>query len=167
MTQAVQEQAKANALARFAQTGPDHINCAQAVVAFALELMGEDPELVTVAGYLGGGIAGMGEACGAVTGSALALGLRDYLGHSSDHHGEDHPELQDEDHGADPTRDALQALLRDFPGEFGTRRCAELTGHDLSTVEGMDLFRKSEIRERCSTYVGWVCDQIAPLLTQS
>nr|AOS48148.1 hypothetical protein [uncultured bacterium] len=57
MTQGVQEQAKTNALARFANTGPDHINCAQAVVAFALEMMGADPDLVAIAGYFGGGIA--------------------------------------------------------------------------------------------------------------
>ncbi len=152
MTQAVPEEAKANALARFGATGPDHINCAQAVVAFALEMMDQDPDLVATAGYFGGGIAGMGEACGAVTGAALALGLRDYC--------RDGGAVKD----PDPTRDLLQALLRDFTGAFESRRCAELTGHDLSTPEGMELFHKSEIRERCSLYVGWVCDRIAPLL---
>jgi C_GCAxxG_C_C family probable redox protein len=152
MTQTVQEQAKANALARFAATGPDHINCAQAVVAFALEMMGEDPDLILTAHYLGGGIAGMGEACGAVTGAALALGLRDYHRVGSDSNTED------------PTRDLLKTLLRDFTGEFNTRRCADLTGHDLSTPEGMELFKKSEIRDRCSLYVGWACDRLAPLL---
>ena len=94
----------------------------------------------------------MGEACGAVTGAALALGLRDYHRVGSDSAIDD------------PTRDLLKALLRDFTGEFGTRRCAELTGHDLSTPEGMELFKKSDIRERCSLYVGWVCDRISPLL---
>ena len=78
MAQIDQEQAKANALARFAETGPGHINCAQAVVAFSLEVMGEDPDLVVTGRYFGGGIAGMGEVCGAITGAALALGLRDY-----------------------------------------------------------------------------------------
>jgi C_GCAxxG_C_C family probable redox protein len=152
MTSTVQEQAKANALARFGATGPDHINCAQAVVAFALEMMDQDPNLVAVAAYFGGGIAGIGEACGALTGVALALGLRDYS--------RDEGAVKD----PDPTRDLLQALLKDFAGEFGDRRCAELTGHDLSTPEGMEIFRKSEIRERCSLYVGWACDRIAPLL---
>ena len=54
--------------------------------------------------------------------------------------------------------------MRDFAGEFGTRRCADLTGHDLSTPEGRELFMKSEIREKCALYVGWVCDRLAPLL---
>jgi C_GCAxxG_C_C family probable redox protein len=171
MTQAVQEQAKTNALARFAETGPDHINCAQAVLAFALEVMDQDPDLVATAGYFGGGIGGMGEACGAVTGAALALGLRDCQKAARDengeHQGDGRGDEKGDDHGEDPTRAELQAMLRDFSREFGTRRCAELTGHDLSTPEGMDLFRKSEIRERCSTYVSWVCDRIAPLLTQA
>jgi C_GCAxxG_C_C family probable redox protein len=152
MTQTLQEQAKANALARFGATGPDHINCAQAVVAFALEMTDEDPDRVRIAGYFGGGIAGMGEACGAVTGAALALGLRDYGRANRD------------DEAEAVTRDRLKALLHDFADEFGTRRCAELTGHDLSTAEGMERFKQSEIRERCSLYVGWVCDRIAPLL---
>jgi len=154
MAQIVQERAKAGALARFAATGPEHINCAQAVVAFALDMMGEDPDLVATAGYFGGGIVGMGEACGAVTGAALALGLRDYCrkGIAVD--------------GPNPTPDLLKGLMRDFAGQFGSRRCGELTGHDLSTPEGRDLFMKSEIRDRCPLYVGWVCDRLAPLLVE-
>jgi len=152
MAQIAQEQAKANALARFAETGPGHINCAQTIIAFALEMMGERPDLVTTARYLGGGIVGMGEACGAITGAAVALGVRDYCrGESS---------VGD----PNPTPDRLKAILREFTDEFGSRRCAELTGHDLSTPEGFELFRNSEIRERCPLCVGWVCDRIAPLL---
>jgi C_GCAxxG_C_C family probable redox protein len=154
MAQIAQEQAKANALARFAATGPDHANCAQAVVAFTLETMGEDPDLVVTGRYFGGGVAGMGETCGAITGAALALGLRDYCDSETD---PDRPGR---------TTDQFKALVRDFGGEFGARRCADLTGHDLSTPEGRELFMKSEIREKCSTYVGWVCDRLAPLLVE-
>ena len=123
-------------------------------MAFSLEVMGEDPDLVVTGRYFGGGIAGMGEACGAITGAALALGLRDYGEGAID---ADRP---------GQTTDQLKALIRDFGGEFGARRCADLTGHDLSTPEGRELFMKSEIREKCSTYVGWVCDRIAPLLAE-
>ncbi len=56
------EQAKAEALARFTDPGPDHINCAQAVVRFALSMLGADDDLMKTARYLGGGVAGMGEA---------------------------------------------------------------------------------------------------------
>jgi C_GCAxxG_C_C family probable redox protein len=147
------EQAKAEALARFNDPGPDHINCAQAVVCFALLTLGHDPGLLTTARYFGGGVAGMGETCGAITGAALALGLRDML-------------LTDEAPVdlAPITRAYLQELLRDFTLEFGARRCNDLTGIDISTPEGHDAFMASEARGRCKDYVGWMCDQIAPLL---
>jgi hypothetical protein len=76
MTPYAPEEARAAALAQFIDTGPDHINCSQAVVRFAILVLGHDPGLVTLARYFGGGITGMGEACGAITGSAIALGPR-------------------------------------------------------------------------------------------
>ena len=154
MTAVKPEIAKADALARFADPGPDHVNCAQAVLRFALLVTGIDPDLVVAARYFGGGMVGMGEACGAVTGAALALGLRDYR---LPEQVTDRPPL---------TSDQLQNLLRDFAAEFGSRRCAELTGHDLSTPDGYKAFRKSEARERCPGYVAWVCDHLAPLLSE-
>ena len=152
MTTVKPEIAKADALARFTDPGPDRINCAQAVVRFALLVTGLDPDLVIAARHFGGGVARMGEACGAVTGAALALGLRDYQ----------LPE-QGPDQLALNARH-LQDSLRDFATEFGSRRCIELTGHDLSTPEGYKMFRDSGAHERCAGYVGWVCDRLAPLL---
>lgn len=153
MTAMKPEHAKADALARFADPGPDRVNCAQAVLRFALLVTGLDPDLVVTGRYFGGGMARMGEACGAVTGAALALGLRDSR---LTEQVTDGPAL---------TSDRLQDLLRDFAAEFGSRRCVELTGHDLSTPEGYGLFRTSEAHERCAGYVGWVCDRLAPLLS--
>lgn len=146
------EQAKAKALARFAETGPDHINCSQAVLCFAIEVMGHDCHLVEVASYLGGGVAGMGEACGAVTGAALAAGMRDY-------------HAKDTDPGrAAATKEALQDIMRAFTEEFGSCTCRELTGYDVSTPEGFEAFKASEAKERCPIYVGWMMEQIVPML---
>jgi C_GCAxxG_C_C family probable redox protein len=147
------EQAKADALARFADPGPDRLNCAQAVLRFALLMTGLDPDLVVAGRYLGGGIARMGETCGAVTGAALALGLRDFgrTGQAADTPAR--------------TTEQLQEILRDFAAEFGSRRCTELTGHDLSTPEGYAVFRKSDAHMHCPDYVGWVCDRLVPLLS--
>jgi len=153
MTALSPEQAKTEALSRFNDPGPDHINCAQAVVYFALLTLGGDPALLTTARYFGGGVAGMGETCGAITGAALALGLRDML------------MTTDTPQDLTPrTREYLQSLLRDFTAEFGARRCNDLTGFDISTPEGHDAFMASEIRGRCKDYVGWMCDQITPIL---
>jgi C_GCAxxG_C_C family probable redox protein len=147
------ENAKADALARFADSGPDRLNCAQAVLRFALIVTGIDPDLVVAGRYFGGGIARTGEACGAVTGAALALGVRD----------SQLPEQTPDEIAL--TMESLQNLLRDFAVEFGSRRCCELTGHDLGTPEGYRAFRESPAHERCPGYVGWICDRLAPLLT--
>ena len=78
MTPIDPQRAKDGVLARLAETGPDHLHCSQAVTLFTLLVLGHDPELTTVGRYLGGGVVGMGEACGAITGAALSLGIRDH-----------------------------------------------------------------------------------------
>ncbi len=146
------DEAKAQALARFQDQTPAHINCGQAVVYFALLRMGEDSQLVTHARYLGGGVAGMGEVCGALNGTALALGMRDL---ALMRRGEVDPPS---------AADALKQVIRDFRDQFGACRCRDLTGYDLSFPEGMEAFKKSEIRERCSDYVSWACERLDALI---
>ncbi len=146
------ELAKAEALARFEAPPPEHINCGQAVLAYALLRLDEDPDAILDANYFGGGIAGTGEVCGALSGLALALGVRDLV--LSDR-GEQAP--------AD-TPDQIRAIYRDFADTFGSRRCLELTGHDLTTPEGMTAFKMSDIRPHCTDYVAWAIDRLEPLL---
>jgi C_GCAxxG_C_C family probable redox protein len=154
MAAITQEQAKEEALARFADPGPGHINCAQAVLCYALLVDGHDPGLITVARYLGGGVALSGETCGAITGAALALGFRDLY-------------LTDEAPTLRPrTVDHLQQLIQEFAAKFGTCRCRDLTGYDMSTFEGLMAFRESEARIRCRDYVGWMIDRLTPLLLE-
>lgn len=148
------EQAKADVLARLADTGPDHLHCSQAMVRFALLMLGHDPGLTTVGRYLGGGVAGMGEACGAITGAALALGLRDL--HVPGGAPEEEP----------ATSESLQELVREFEREFGARRCRDLTGLDLSTPEGFEAFLQSDAPDRCAGCISWMCDGLLPLLLQ-
>ncbi len=153
MTSVPPEEAKADAISRFQAPGSAHINCAQAVLDYALLRLGEDPEGITKVKYFGGGFSGMGELCGALGGLVLALGVRD---------------LAMNDRGIEPpadTQDAVRAVIRDFADEFGAPRCADLTGHDLSTAEGMTAFKMSDIRDRCTDYVAWAIDRLEPLLT--
>jgi C_GCAxxG_C_C family probable redox protein len=149
------ELAKAEALARFKAPGADHINCGQAVLVYALLRLDEDPEKITEAKYFGGGITGMGEICGALNGTALALGVRD---------------LAMADRGLEPpadTADQLKAIVRDFGDTFGDRRCLPLTGYDLSTPDGMAAFKMSDIRSKCEDYVTWAIDRVEPLLASA
>jgi hypothetical protein len=59
---------------------------------------------------------------------------------------------------------ALQTSMRDFAEEFSACRCRDLTGFDVSTPEGFQAFKASGAPERCKDYVGWMIDEIAPLL---
>jgi len=140
------------ALAAFHDTGPDHLNCAQAVVLFAVHGSGTDEAAVAVARYMGGGSVGMGEICGAVEGAVVSLGLRDYFAP------ETFPAVPAED------KEALQGLIRDFKGQFGEVTCRGLTGFDLSTKEGHDRFKADPLSQRCDDYVAWVCERLRPIL---
>jgi C_GCAxxG_C_C family probable redox protein len=145
-------QAKAETLARFKEKGDEHINCAQAVLCYALLRIGEDPDEITAAGYLGGGMVGMGEVCGTMNGAALSLGMRDLF---LERRGVKEPPF---------SADELQQILRDFAARFGSCRCRDLTGWDLTTQQGRDAFHESEVSARCVDYVDWACDQLEPLL---
>ena len=101
------DQVRAQTLARYTEQGPGHINCAQAMVDFTMGILGRDQGIITVARYLGGGVSGMGGTCGAITGTAVALGLRDHYTATSD------PEL------VPSTQAALKELIRAFEQEFG------------------------------------------------
>jgi C_GCAxxG_C_C family probable redox protein len=77
-----------------------------------------------VAGAFGGGMARMGETCGAVTGALMAIGLKYGM-------------TQAKDEGA---RDKTYKLAQEFMTRFKARHrsmvCKELLGYDLSNPEG-------------------------------
>lgn len=153
MNVATPEKALDQTLARFQSEGPDHISCAQAVAFFSLLVLGHDTAPSAAAQYLGGGLAGMGEACGALTGAAVALGLHTF-----------HQEANGEEPGSNAT-EFLQQLVRNFASEFGARRCRDLTGFDLSDPKQREAFFASDIRSRCTDYVTWTCKRLTPFLT--
>ena len=146
------DRVKTETMDRFTDKGPDHINCAQAMVDFAMGVLGRDRDAITIARYLGGGVSGMGGTCGAVTGTGLAFGLRDQ-----------HEGRSDSD-AITATQTSLKELIRDFEQEFGACSCRELTGHDIRTPEGMQTFRKSEASQQCPLYISWMCDRLLPML---
>jgi C_GCAxxG_C_C family probable redox protein len=140
--------AKTDALARFNDHGPAHTNCAQTVLHYALLVGGYDLGLARWARFCGGGIAGMGEICGAVSGSALSLGLLEYLKAPNEERGSTSADLDE----PGPV-EHLQDLIREFAQKFGGLRCRDLAGHDLSTPEGREAFLESEARPLCAGYV--------------
>jgi len=122
------------------------------MVRFTLLKLGCDQDLATLGRYLGGGVAGMGETCGAITGAALSLDIRDH------HLPGGAPNLEQ------ATSEDLQRLVHSFTDEFGSRGCPELTGFDMSGPEGFEAFQQSDAPERCGRYISWMRDQKLPLL---
>lgn len=132
-------------------------SCSQAVFsAFAPDLGLERDLALRVAGAFGGGIARMGETCGAVTGALMAIGLK---------HGQVSPEDK-------PAKDATYALSRAFTEQFaaenGALRCRELLGCDIGTVEGMQIARDKDLFvSRCPKLVGSAAEIAERLLDGS
>ncbi len=143
------------ALAGFADTGSGHLNCAQAVVRFASLLLDAGEDSVVLARYFGGGMTRMGEVCGALSGAALSVGLRDRC------RGLTWPD------GLSPDTEKLQELFRRFEAEFGATTCRQLVGYVTDTAQGYDRFKDEDKYASCASYVAWVCDQLQDLLITS
>lgn len=145
-------QAKEAALAGFRDMGAEHLNCAQAVVRFATDLLGAEQDSVVLARYFGGGMTRMGEVCGALSGAALSLGLRDRC------RGLSWPD------GTSPDTRGLQELFARFEAEFGALTCRELIGYVTQTPEGYERFKADDKYVSCESYVSWACDQLRDIL---
>lgn len=93
--------------------------------------LGIQNELIPrIASAFGGGMGGTGSVCGALTGAVMAIGLR---------YGREKATEQDARAHA-----LTQELRRRFEAEMGHIECRKLTGMDLSTQEGVELFVKSD-----------------------
>lgn len=93
--------------------------------------MGLDRErALKVAGAFGGGMARMGETCGAVTGALMVIGLK--YGNTKT--------------GDDGARERTYELVEEFVTRFKSRHgsivCRELLGYDLSNPEERTAARK-------------------------
>jgi C_GCAxxG_C_C family probable redox protein len=100
-----------------------------------------------------GGMARTGGVCGAVVGALMCIGIK----HGRDEVGQ--PE------------DKAQALsgefLRAFREEMGSLYCRELTGIDLSTPEGLQAFRASDVPVKvCLRAVGFTYETVLGLLQE-
>ena len=94
--------------------------------------LGIENELVPrIASMFGGGMARTGEVCGAAVGALMSIGIK----HGRDEVGQ--PE--------DKAQGLSGEFLRAFREEMGSLYCRELTGIDLSTPEGLQAFRSSDV----------------------
>jgi len=115
------------AVSRFAQGS----NCAQAVLWAYAPHFGLEPEIaMRIAAPFGGGMARLGETCGAVTGALMVIGLQ--LGNTT---GEDQESKE-------RTYELVREFVRRFAARHGSVKCRELLGCDLSTPAGLQRARE-------------------------
>lgn len=118
-------------------------NCSQAVFSSFSDTCGLDRKLaLKIAGSFGGGMGHIGEACGAVTGAFLVIGM-----------------LYGQEKEDDKYTKAMNYLrVQDFASRFrrlnGAIRCKELLGYDLSDKEQLNAARQTDVFETvCAKYV--------------
>jgi C_GCAxxG_C_C family probable redox protein len=104
------------------------------------ELGIENEVFPRIASGFGGGIGGTGAVCGAVVGATMVIGLK---------RGRD--DASEDRFG---TWRIVQEFRRRFEAEMGHICCHELTGIDLSTEEGREQFRSSDVPIRVCLRAG-------------
>ncbi len=109
-------------------------SCSQSVISAYADIYGLNPELaLKISQPFGGGMAHMGEICGAVTGAFLVIGLK-------------YGRIKAEDIEAkEKTYELVLEFVKRFKSLNGSINCTELLGYDLGTPEGMKLAEEKEL----------------------
>jgi len=118
-------------------TFKETFNCAQAVIAaFCEDFAMDRATALRVATAFGGGMAGMGLTCGAVTGAYMVIGLKHGRTDAADH----------------TPAEKASATVQEFNKRFLARNksiaCRELLGVDTSTPEGKAYALEMNLREK-------------------
>ena len=118
-------------------------NCAQSVFSTFAEQFGLDPQTaLKVSCPFGGGMARMGETCGAVTGALMVIGLKHGMARQGD------------DFSKDMTYDLTLEFVERFKAEHGTIVCRELLGCDIGTEDGKRFYDEHQYEEKlCAKFV--------------
>ncbi|MGD9578511.1 MAG: C-GCAxxG-C-C family protein [Syntrophorhabdus sp.] len=126
------------------------------LATFGQEL-GLDREMaLKVAGAFGGGMARMGETCGVVTGSMMAIGLK-------------HGKTKADD---DEAKEKTYRLVKDFVDRFKAKHnsivCRDMLNCDMSTSEGLQDFKNRNLIEtHCARFVKDAADILEEILASS
>ncbi len=118
-------------------------NCAQAVFSTFCEELGLEKETgLKISSSFGGGMAHLNETCGAVTGALMAIGLK-------------YGRTKAEDIEAKDKNNAVVNLFaKRFKEKFGSLRCTDLIGYDLSEPEELKAARdENRFRTHCPLFV--------------
>ena len=111
------------------------------------ELGVESPLFPRIATAFGAGVGRSGEACGAVVGAVMAFGVM---------HGRDKSDQSDE-----KAYSLARRFMSAFEQEMGAIDCRALTGFDLSTEEGVQQYRSSDVPIRVCLRAGGLAYDLA------
>lgn len=132
------------------------MNCAQSVLATYCEDLGLDVDTaITLTAPFGGGMSRREQACGAITGGLMVIGLR--FGTT---------DTDDKEMKAEVLMRS-QRFLDLFKARNGGLRCDELLGVDIGTREGQMLARKEDLFKRvCPNFVKEACEVLEMVLKE-
>jgi len=117
------------------------------------ESKGIESDLIPkIATGLCGGVSNTDGMCGALTGAILAINMID--GRS------------DANADREVNKTKIQQLVNSFEHEFKSKRCYELCGHDLSTVQGQMDYNINEAYEICDKLVDFATNKTLELIDQ-
>lgn len=115
----------------------EDFNCAQSIFGTYATHYGLDrEEALRISTGFGGGMAGNGRTCGAVTGAFMVIGLKNGMGVSKDKEAKE------------KTYQVIHEFSNKFQENNGSLICKELLGCDINTPEGMDYFNQNKLSEK-------------------
>ena len=136
-------------------------NCAESVLLGINEtksIPNFGPPCLCIASLFGGGVVGMGELCGAVSGAIMALGL---------FFGTDGNEAEDE---FKMKRTCSNGIAKDFLDRFreawGSIRCDSLVTMDKgeAPARGDNRLLSKELHSHCDDYINWSCELVSQII---
>jgi C_GCAxxG_C_C family probable redox protein len=126
------------------------LNCAESTLAaLAIHLGKAESNIPRIATAFGGGMSRTRNACGAVTGALMALGLLYGRSHASD----------------DRNRcySLAAELIQRVQERFGSTNCYQLTGLDFNQPEGQQTYKDKIHGELCVPLVRFAIDTVMEL----
>jgi C_GCAxxG_C_C family probable redox protein len=118
-------------------------SCSQAVFSAYAQDLGLDRETaLRISGAFGGGMAGMADTCGAVTGAFMVIGLK--YGKTK----------LDDDEAKKRTYSLVGEFVERFKARHSSIVCRQLLGCDIGTPEGKQTFEANKLKDvKCRKFV--------------
>ena len=136
-------------------------NCCESVIILVndeIPLEGFDQGVMRATSNLGGGGAGWGSLCGAVSGGCQVYGL--LMGTNGDEDPEEFLAIRTK------MREKTQVYLKAFEEKWGHVDCYNLLGTNTRTEEGKKKYEENRANGIyfCEDYVNWSADKIIELI---